>query len=62
MGWEFAAVWIDDPSRYWEWTWRRIADDSGAVLEQSAGFVRLEDCVEDARRNGFDETGCGRVE
>jgi hypothetical protein len=62
MGWQFAAVWVDDPVRCWKWTWRRVADDSGAVLEQSREFVQLEDCVEDARRSGFDESGCGPVE
>jgi hypothetical protein len=62
MGWEFAAVWVDDPARCWKWNWRRIADDSGAVLEQSKDFVHLEDCVEDARRNGFEESGCGSID
>jgi hypothetical protein len=62
MGWEFAAVWAEEPTGCWTWTWRRIADDNGAVLEQSAAFVRLEDCVEDACRNGFDDSGCGPVE
>jgi hypothetical protein len=59
MGWEFAALWTDDPVGSWNWTWRRVADDSGAVLQQSAGFAALEDCIEDARKHGFDESGCG---
>ena len=59
MGWEFAAVWVDEPVRSWKRTWRRIADDSGAVLQQSGDFHALEECIDDARRHGFDETGCG---
>ncbi|HEV7799479.1 MAG TPA: hypothetical protein VGP15_00255 [Burkholderiales bacterium] len=62
MGWEFAAVWVDDPARAWKWMWRRIGDDSGAVLEHSAQFARLEDCIEDACRNGFEQSGCGPVD
>lgn len=62
MGWEFAAEWVEDPVRCWKWSWRRVADDSGAVLQQSGGFVQLEDCVDDARQHGFDESGCGPVE
>ena len=61
MGWEFAAEWVDDPVKCWKWTWRRVADDSGEVLEQSRDFVELEDCVADARRHGFDESECGRL-
>jgi hypothetical protein len=55
-------VWVDDPARCWKWTWRRVADDSGAVLEQSKDFVQLEDCLDDARRNGFEESGCGSID
>lgn len=62
MGWEFAAIWVDDPARSWKWTWRRVADDSGAVLEESAEFALLEDCVEDARKNGYDASDCGPLE
>ena len=62
MGWEFAAVWVDDPVRTWKWTWRRVADDDGAGLERSGECVQLEDCVDDARRHGFDESGCGPVD
>jgi len=61
MGWEFAALWVDDPDATWRWVWRRIADDSGAVIAESAGFRQLEACIEDARGNGFDESGCGPV-
>jgi hypothetical protein len=60
MGWQFAAVWGDDPDGRWKWVWRRIADDSGATLEQSGEFNRLDDCIEDARRHGFDED-CGAI-
>ena len=62
MGWEFAAVWVDDPANVWKWTWRRVADDSGAVLEQSSEFALLEECVADARQHGFDTSGCGPVD
>ena len=61
MGWEFAALWVDDPDEAWIWVWRRRADDSADVLEQSEAFATLEDCVEDARRAGFDESDCGPV-
>lgn len=61
MGWEFAALWVDDPERGWKWTWRRVADDSGAVLAQSSGFRTLDDCVDDARANGFDDDACGEI-
>ena len=58
MGWEFAALWVEDPEGAWKWYWRRITDDSGALVEQSRPFPALDDCVEDAKRNGFDESGC----
>jgi hypothetical protein len=58
MGWEFAAVWVDDPDQAWRWVWRRVADDSGNVLAQSGEFPALNDCIADARRNGFDTSGC----
>jgi hypothetical protein len=59
MGWEFAALWVDDPDATWQWVWRRVADDSGAVIAESAAFCDLDRCIEDARANGFDEEGCG---
>jgi hypothetical protein len=62
MGWEFAAVWVDEPAGSWTWKWRRVADDNGAVLEQSAEFARLQDCLDDAKRNGFEESDCGPLE
>ena len=58
MGWEFAAMWADDHDDGWYWTWRRVADDSGAALEQSRRFGALEECIEDARKHGFDEDDC----
>lgn len=60
MGWQFAAIWADNPDGSWRWVWRRIADDSGAMLEQSAEFDHLVDCIADARNNGFDED-CGSI-
>jgi hypothetical protein len=62
MGWEFAALWLDESAGTWKWVWRRVADDSGDVLEESAEFERLEDCIDDARKNGFEESGCGDIE
>jgi hypothetical protein len=56
MGWEFAAVWVNDPDEAWKWMWRRVGDDDGAVLAQSEEFAHLDACIEDARHNGFDET------
>ena len=61
MGWAFVALWVDDPEAPWQWVWRRIADDSGALIAESTGFSQLDHCVEDARRNGFDEDPCGPV-
>ena len=55
MGWEFAALWLDEPDRSWKWVWRRVADDSGATLGQSSCFADLDECVADARRHGFDD-------
>jgi len=59
MSWQFAALWVEDPDGAWKWVWRRVADDSGAVLQQSPEFDQMEDCLENARRNGFDESDCG---
>jgi hypothetical protein len=61
MGWEFAALWVDDPDASWQWVWRRIADDSGEVIAESSAFPRLDRCLEDARRHGFEEDDCGPV-
>ena len=58
MGWQFAARWGDEAEATWQWVWRRVADDSGAVIEESRTFSRLDECVDDARMNGFDESGC----
>ena len=54
MGWEFAALWVDDLDAPWQWVWRRVADD-GAVIEESSPFQHLDLCLEDARRRGFDD-------
>jgi hypothetical protein len=59
MGWEFVALWVDDPDAPWQWVWRRTADDSGELIAESPHFAELDRCVEDARRNGFDEDSCG---
>lgn len=57
MGWEFAALSVDDPDMPWQWVWRRVADDSGTLLEQSNPFAGLDACVDDAKRYGFDDDG-----
>ena len=62
MGWEFAAVWVDDADATWKWRWRRVADDSAETIEESAEFCGLEDCIEDARRHGFEGSACDSVE
>ena len=59
MGWEFAGVWTDDASTTWQWIWRRIADDSGEIVEQSGPFESFEACMADARTRGF-EVGISR--
>ena len=61
MGWEFTAMWADDCDHGWNWTWRRVADDSGAVLEQSRRFAALGECIEDAKQHGFDEGDCPTI-
>lgn len=58
MGWEFAAVWLDEADAPWQWVWRRVADDSGEVIAESARFPDLAPCIEDAKLHGFDEGGC----
>ena len=58
MGWEFAALWVDDADIPWQWIWRRIADDSGAVIAESTAFPHLDSCLADARANGFDDDSC----
>jgi len=58
MGWEFAAVWAEEPDSRWEWVWRRVADHSGALLEESSQFPRLADCIAHAKRYGFDDDDC----
>jgi hypothetical protein len=62
MGWEFAASWVDQPEASWQWSWRRVADDSGAVIAESHRFPQLDLCIADAKANGFDEDGCGPIE
>ena len=53
MGWEFAALWSDDATP-WQWVWRRVADDSGRVIEESTPFDALEACLADAKKHGFE--------
>ena len=59
MGWEFAGIWSEDSATAWQWIWRRIADDSGEVVEASAAFSSFEACMDDARKHGF-EAGASR--
>ena len=58
MGWEFAALWTDDATP-WQWIWRRVADDSGHVIEESAAFSELDACIEDAKKHGFESAAPG---
>ena len=58
MGWEFAALWVEEADAPWQWVWRRIADDSGEVLAESSRFAELDHCIDDAKQHGFDEGGC----
>ena len=58
MGWEFAALWLDDPDVQWHWVWRRVADDNGSLLEQSPPFRDLDTCISDAKQHGFDLDDC----
>ena len=58
MGWEFAALWIDESDAP-QWVWRRVADDSGAVMAESERFSHLDVCMADAKEHGFDEESCG---
>jgi hypothetical protein len=62
MGWEFAACWVEESEPPWQWMWRRIADDSGAVIAESASFATLERCIVDAKAHEFDEEDCGPVD
>ena len=58
MGWEFAAAWVEEPDPRWQWKWRRVADDSGRLLEESSQFALLDECIADAKRHGFDDDDC----
>ena len=55
MGWEFAALWVDESGTP-QWVWRRIADDSGDLIAESTPFAHLDLCMADARAHGFDES------
>jgi hypothetical protein len=57
MGWEIAAVWVD-PDANWCWTWRRVEDDSGRIIEESSRFPDYEECIEDAQAHGLDYADC----
>lgn len=55
MGWEFVTSFDSDDRKFY-WFWRRTADDSGEVLEESARrFLDLMECIENARRHGFED-------
>ena len=45
--WEF----YQDPNK--EWRWRRIASNGRIVGSSSQGYVNRNDCVANARRNGY---------
>jgi hypothetical protein len=58
MGWEIAAIWMDDADPAWYWTWRRVEDDSGRVVEESLAFSRFEHCIDDAQAHGLERADC----
>jgi hypothetical protein len=60
MGWQFVAVWVDEPEPEWRWIWRRVTDDAGDLVEASPSFATLPECLEHARAHGFDED-CGAI-
>jgi len=45
--WEF----YQDSQRLWRW--RRVASNGRIVGASSQGYVNRQDCVENARRNGY---------
>lgn len=36
-----------------EWRWRRIANNGRIVGASSEGYINKTDCIENARRNGY---------
>ncbi len=38
-----------------EWRWKRVASNGRIVGAASEGYKNRLDCVENAKRNGFDE-------
>ena len=58
VSWEIAAIFTEEPEPTWRWTWRRVADDSGRVIEESAPFEEFDDCIEDAQVHGLDFADC----
>jgi hypothetical protein len=60
MGRECAASWVDDPDQSWQWRWRRIAGDSGAVIAESPHFRELEHCIEHAKQTASLRTASAR--
>jgi hypothetical protein len=58
MGWEIAAVWMDDHDPGWYWSWRRLEDDSGRIVEESEAFEQFEHCIDDAQAHGLEQADC----
>ena len=57
MAWEFAALPRGEPPDAFAWVWRIISDDDGKTLRQSVEFASLSSCIEDARKQGYVDTG-----
>jgi uncharacterized protein YegP (UPF0339 family) len=36
-----------------EWRWRRISSNGNIVGSSSQGYVNKEDCIANAKRNGY---------
>ena len=45
--WQF----YQDPSN--KWRWRRVASNGAIVGASTQGYVNKSDCIENARRNGY---------
>ena len=55
MGGEYMDKWEFYKDNLGEWRWRRIARNGRIVGASSQGYVNKSDCIENARRNGYNE-------
>jgi len=57
VAWEFVSVLaVGEQSTELGWKWRRLADDTRAVLEESEPLPDFAACIDDARKNGFHDS------